>query len=143
MRNTVPYYMLFSSICLMLSGCFEPQVPTVNGETVLTMDQYKALAKKMKENEQKDEKEQAEAKVASTDSAFVNGTALFQNRDFANAAVEFEKVVAGNAQNSKAWYMLASCYEHTGDLKKSQEAYKKSYDIQVAQGYIADVNKIR
>ena len=125
---------------LTLTGCFEKKTPTVDGRKVLTAAQYETLMNKMK----KEIKEEAKADKKETGAdAFANGAMFYQNRDYANAAGEFEKVVSADAKNSRAWYMLGSCYEHTGNIARSQEAFKRSYDIQVAQGYIADVSKTR
>lgn len=137
-------FMLFAMACGVLAGCFEPKVPTADGRKVLTEAQYKTLMDKMKNSdEMKEEVVEAAARANGGDNAFANGALFYQNRDFANAAAEFEKVVSADAGNSKAWYMLGSCYEHTGNVEKAQSAFKQSYDIMVAQGYIADINKIR
>ena len=136
-------FVLVVLVGVMLTGCFEPKVPTTDGRKVLTAAQYDALMAKMKTSEMKEEVAEAAAKVDNGDNAFANGARFYENRDFANAAVEFEKVVSADAGNSKAWYMLGSCYEHTGNVEKAQSAFKQSYDIMVAQGYIADINKIR
>ncbi|MBP5233250.1 MAG: tetratricopeptide repeat protein [Planctomycetes bacterium] len=136
-------FVLFAMACVVLAGCFEPKTPTVDGRKVLTGAQYEELMAKMKTSGVKEEVAEAAAQANGGDSAFANGARFYQNRDFANAAVEFEKVVSSDAGNSKAWYMLGACYEHTGNVEKAQSAFKQSYDIMVAQGYIADINKIR
>lgn len=136
-------FLLFAMACVVLAGCFEPKTPTADGRKVLTGAQYEALMAKMKTDEMKKEVVEAAVNANGGDDAFANGAQFYQNRDFANAATEFEKVVSADAGNSKAWYMLGSCYEHTGNVDKAQSAFKQSYDIMVAQGYIADINKIR
>ncbi|MDR0868782.1 MAG: tetratricopeptide repeat protein [Planctomycetota bacterium] len=127
---------------LSLTACQNhKKVAKANGSTVLTVAQYNALAAKMK----------AGAPVASAEATpnaaagdtFGLAAALYQNHDYAGAAREFENVTGGNPDHSQAWYMLGASYEHLGDIERAQTAFKKSYDLLVAQGYIVETGGLR
>ncbi|MDD3276027.1 MAG: tetratricopeptide repeat protein [Kiritimatiellales bacterium] len=54
--------------------------------------------------------------------------ARFNLRDTAEAIALLTDAVAKDSANSKAWYLLAQCYDEVGDSGKALEAYRKALD---------------
>jgi Flp pilus assembly protein TadD len=134
------------SLMFSLAACQKDRAPHANGSTMLTLAQYEELNAKVKDAALAETTAAAEAGAKSGVAAGDNfglAAALYQNHDYVGAVRKFEKVVAADANNSKAWYMLGAAYEQTGDIERAQTAFKKSYDILVAQGYIATANQWR
>lgn len=126
---------------LFLPACFSPKTAIVDGKTVLTNQQYEAMLVKLKQEMQPLDEQIAEIGAGGANN-FDSGVLFYQKHDFANAATEFSSVVKNNNKNSKAWYLLGSCYEQIGDLTLAQEAFKRSYDLMVEQGYVAEIGAL-
>lgn len=59
---------------------------------------------------------------ATTEDSFAQGTALFQQRQYAQALPYFQKATQENPKNANAYYYLGACQMQTGDLKDAAVA---------------------
>jgi len=57
-----------------------------------------------------------------TEDSFAQGTALFQQRQYAQAIPFFQKAAQDNPQNANAYYYLGACQMQTGDMKDAAVA---------------------
>ncbi|HJT24658.1 MAG TPA: tetratricopeptide repeat protein, partial [bacterium] len=59
---------------------------------------------------------------ATAEDSFAQGTALFQQRQYAQAIPLFQKAAQDNPKNANAYYYLGACQMQTGDLKDAAVA---------------------
>lgn len=131
MRNLVMLAGLLGLAGVLFVSC-EKQPPLTNGKNILTLEQYKQLQTKMGAVEKK--KEEAVQSIRAN--PFSEGTAYLRQEQYKQAAVSFEQAVKVEPNNSRAWYLLGTCYEKNDQIEQAQLAYKTSYDLMVKQGYI-------
>lgn len=134
MRKMVMLTGVLSLAGVFFTACTEnDQPPKADGKTVLTAEQYKELQAKLGDAQKA--KNNAGEQVAQS-SPMLDGMNHLRQERYQQAAASFEMAVKAEPGNSRAWYLLGSCYEKTGQIEQAQLAYKTSYDIMVRQGYI-------
>lgn len=61
---------------------------------------------------------------------FLQGTKLFEERNYSQAARQFETVTTANPDNEPAWYYLGLSRMYTGDLPKALEALQRAAQLE-------------
>lgn len=134
MRSLIVVIAVLALVAIFAISCTKKEPPLVDGKTVLTVAQYNQLIGRMKADLAKN----GVTEEAAKSDLFSEGSRYYREEKYGDAATAFDGLVKENPENSRAWFMLGSCYEKMGDLAQAQQAYKRSYDIMVKQGYIAE-----
>lgn len=134
MRSLIVIIAVLALVAIFAISCKKKEPPLVDGKTVLTVAQYNQLIGRMKD----DLANSAGNEQAVKSDLFSEGSRYYREERFGDAATAFDNLIKENPENARAWFMLGSCREKMGDLTQAQQAYKRSYDIMVKQGYIAE-----
>ena len=138
MRNMVVLTGILGLAGMLFTACSN-QPPKADGKKVLTVEQYKELQAKLGDAEKRKENAADQANKASP---MEDGAVFLRQERYQQAAAAFEQAVKADPNNSRAWYLLGTCYEKAGQIDQAQLAYKTSYDLMVRQGYIATTNSL-
>ncbi len=138
MRKMVVLTGILGLAGMLFTSCSD-QPPKADGKSVLTAAQYKQLQAKLGDAEKR---KNAATDQANKSSAMEDGAVYLRQERYQQAAASFEQAVKADPNNSRAWYLLGTCYEKAGQIDQAQLAYKTSYDLLVRQGYIPSANTL-